>query len=70
MSMRGSSIKVDPLTASKSFTRVITLAREYKLSSYDAAYLELAIREGCPLATLDKSMIKAAKKADVMIYPG
>ena len=63
-------IKVDPLTASKSFTRVITLAREYKLSSYDAAYLELAIREGLPLATLDKGMIKAAKKADVMMYPG
>ncbi len=40
----------------------------YTLSRYNASYLELAIREGLPLATLDKDLIKAAKKADVSIY--
>ncbi|GAA3952779.1 type II toxin-antitoxin system VapC family toxin [Allohahella marinimesophila] len=61
-------IKVDPLTANYSFTRVMALARAYKLSSYDAAYLELAIRDGLPIATLDKDLIKAAKKSDVALY--
>jgi predicted nucleic acid-binding protein len=61
-------IYVDPLTASQVFGRVMTLAGAYRLSSYDAAYLELAIREGIPLATLDKNLLKAAKKAEVEIY--
>lgn len=61
-------ICVDPLTSLQSFGRTLVLAREYKLSSYDAAYLELAMREGLPLATLDKSLIKAAKKADISLY--
>jgi predicted nucleic acid-binding protein len=61
-------LHIDPLTARQSFTRTMSLARAYKLSSYDAAYLELAIRENLPLATLDKDLIKAAKKADVAIY--
>lgn len=59
---------VDPLTASHSFSRTMTLARAYKLSSYDAAYLELAIREGLAIATLDGGLIKAAKKAGVDLY--
>jgi predicted nucleic acid-binding protein len=61
-------LHVDPLTANQSFGRVMALARAYKLSSYDAAYLELAIREGLPIATLDKDLLKASKKADVEIY--
>jgi predicted nucleic acid-binding protein len=59
---------VDPLTAGHAFSRVMTLARAYKLSSYDAAYLELAIREGLPIATLDHGLTKAAKKAGVEFY--
>lgn len=61
-------IQVDSLTHNKAFTRTLALSRIYKLSSYDAAYLELAIREGLPIATLDKDLRKAAKKADVKIY--
>jgi predicted nucleic acid-binding protein len=61
-------IHVDSLTAHQAFSRIIALSRIYKLSSYDAAYLELAIREGIPLATLDKDLKKAAKKANVDIY--
>jgi len=61
-------IQVDPLTAHQAFSRTLSLARAYKLSSYDAAYLELAVREGLPLATLDKDLKKAAKQADVELY--
>lgn len=59
---------VDSLTAQQAFNRTLALARAYKLSTYDAAYLELALREGLPLATLDKDLIKAAKKANVQLY--
>ncbi len=61
-------VQVDPMTSQKAFSRTLSLSRLYKLSSYDAAYLELAIREGLPLASLDKDLIKAAKRADVEIY--
>ncbi|MFT5218796.1 MAG: putative nucleic acid-binding protein [Planctomycetota bacterium] len=61
-------IQVDSLTTHQAFSRTLSLARAYQLSSYDAAYLELAIREGLPLATLDKNLAKAAGKANVDIY--
>jgi predicted nucleic acid-binding protein len=46
-------------------SETLNLARRYKLSAYDAAYLELALRKGLPLATLDADLEKAAKKAGV-----
>jgi len=61
-------IHVDPLTSHQTFSRIMALSRIYKLSSYDAAYLELAAREGLPLATLDKSLRKAAMKSNIEIY--
>jgi predicted nucleic acid-binding protein len=39
---------------------VLRLARTHRLSVYDAAYLELAQREGLPLATLDADLRRAA----------
>ena len=39
---------------------VLRLARTHRLSAYDAAYLELAQREGLALATLDADLRKAA----------
>jgi len=39
---------------------VLRLARAHRLSVYDAVYLELAQREGLPLATLDADLRKAA----------
>lgn len=61
-------ITVDTLTANQVFGHTISLAKAYRLSSYDAAYLELALREGLPLATLDKDLLKAAKRSDIEIY--
>jgi len=40
---------------------VLRLARTHRLTVYDAAYLELALRERIPLATLDKSLSAAAR---------
>jgi predicted nucleic acid-binding protein len=51
-------------------SNVLPLAREYGLSAYDAAYLELSIRHGAPLATLDGKLRKAAQKAGVRIFAG
>ena len=61
-------IHVDVSTVDQAFNRIIALADAYKLSSYDAAYFELAIREGLPIATLNKDLNKAAKKAGIEIY--
>ena len=61
-------IHVDTMSANQVFSRTINLARTYKLSSYDACYMELAVREGLPIATLDKALRKAAKKADVGLF--
>ena len=60
-------IHTDSLTARHAFSRTLVLARAYSISSYDASYLELAIRAGLPLASLDKKLIRAAKKTDVEI---
>ncbi|GAA6618803.1 type II toxin-antitoxin system VapC family toxin [Scytonema sp. NUACC26] len=58
-------IAVDTKTEEKAFTDILTLARTHKLTSYDAAYLELALREGLPLATLDEGLKRVASKLGV-----
>ena len=42
---------------------VLRLARTHGLSVYDASYLELALREALPLATLDAPLTAAARAA-------
>ncbi|EQD50698.1 PilT protein domain protein [mine drainage metagenome] len=59
------SIIVDPDTAAHALTDTLQLARRYRLSSYDASYLELALRNAAPLATLDEDLRRAARKAGV-----
>jgi predicted nucleic acid-binding protein len=44
------------------------LGRTHGLTSYDAAYLELAMRRGLPMATLDKELKSAASKVGVELY--
>jgi predicted nucleic acid-binding protein len=43
------------------------LCRAHRLTSYDAIYLDLAIRRGLPLATLDADLRKVAKKLGVSL---
>jgi predicted nucleic acid-binding protein len=49
---------------------VLRLARTHRLSVYDAAYLELAQREGLPLSTLDTDLQKAAACEGVTLVSG
>ena len=56
------AITVDTSTAARALGDTLQLARRFKLSSYDAAYLELALREGIPLATLDADLQSAMKQ--------
>jgi predicted nucleic acid-binding protein len=58
-------IEVDSATFAYALSDTLQLARRYKLSAYDASYLELALRLGLQLATLDEDLQKAAKKAGV-----
>jgi len=44
------------------------LALAYRLTGYDAAYLELALRKRLPLASLDKALNKAAVAAGVALF--
>ena len=56
------TITADASTAARALGDTLQLARRFKLSSYDAAYLELALREGLPLATLDADLQSAMKQ--------
>lgn len=60
-----SSAEVDQATLS--LRQMADLARTQQLTVYDALYLELALRNSVPLATLDKSMRAAAVKAGVAL---
>jgi len=55
------SLETDPQTAGRAWNEILSLARTHKLTSYDAAYLELASRKGAALATKDKALATAAR---------
>lgn len=63
------SLMHDTQPVSACVTNVLPLARQHNLSAYDAAYLELSIRRGAPMATLDARLRKAAQNAGVKIFP-
>jgi predicted nucleic acid-binding protein len=50
------------------FTAIVSLGRTHGLTAYDAAYLELALRRGLPIATLDGKLKTAASKVGVKLY--
>lgn len=58
-------ISLDSVRVDRTFDQVLSFARQEQLSEYDAAYLELALREGLPLATLDESLRSAATRAGI-----
>jgi predicted nucleic acid-binding protein len=66
--LEGLSMVQDVQPRSVMMNAALTIAREHRLSAYDAAYLELAIRASAPLATLDKALRVAARKAGVKVY--
>lgn len=60
-------IRIDDDGAGRVLTDVHRLALQYRLTSYDAAYLELAQRRNLPLATLDDELRAAAAAAGVTV---
>jgi len=66
--LEGLPIRLDSETATRATGATLAIAREYRLSIYDAAYLELAMREGVALATADKKLRNASKSAGVPLF--
>ena len=60
-------IEVDTRTHEQAFRDILEYAMDFGLTVYDAAYLELARRRNIPLATLDKQLNQASKKAGVEV---
>ena len=67
--LRAVGIEVDDETMSVAWTRTLALGESYGLTACDAAYLELALRKGLPLATLDASLKRACAKAGGRVLP-
>ena len=65
--LRAMPIVVDEETSRRALDDVLSLARKHNLSSYDAAYLALAMRERYALATLDEHLREAAAKTGVAV---
>jgi predicted nucleic acid-binding protein len=61
-------IRIDDEMAARAWSDILNVARSHNLSAYDAAYLELAIRLGLPLASLDDKLRTAAASAGVAEY--
>jgi predicted nucleic acid-binding protein len=60
-------IVADPATGARALHETMSLAREHDLTAYDAAYLELAMRLGLPLATSDRKLRAAAERVGVVL---
>jgi predicted nucleic acid-binding protein len=61
-------IAVDSLTVQQAMSATLSLGRFHTLSVYDAAYLELALREGLPLATVDQRLVQSAQACGLSIF--
>ena len=60
----------DAQSVAETVNNVLPLARDHGLSAYDASYLELSLRQGAPLATLDRRLQKAAQQTGIKILRG
>ncbi len=66
--LRSLPIFVDSTPSEQVLDDILALGRRHDLSAYNASYLELAMRQGVPLATLDVRLTEAAKAAGVTIF--
>ena len=67
--LRDLPVEVDVASTERVLVETLGLADRYDLSTYDAAYLELAQRRGLPLATLDKRLREACAAAGIGVLP-
>lgn len=63
-------IITDQYTDANAWGESLTLANQFRLTLYDAAYLELARRRTVPLATLDSDLRSAARAVGVRLLGG
>jgi predicted nucleic acid-binding protein len=63
-------IVADRATGARALHETMSLAREHGLTAYDAAYMELAMRLGLPLATGDRKLGAAAERVGVVLIGG
>ena len=67
--LHAAPIVVDEKTSENAWAQTLTLADQHRLSLYDAAYLELALRANAELATLDRDLRTAAAAEGVPVIP-
>ena len=60
-------ISIDQPTTTSAWHDTLALARNHRLTSYDAAYLELAMRRSLPLASRDLALQAAAQSEGVLL---
>ena len=61
------AVAIDAEGSDRAFRDLLDLARSERLTVYDAAYLELALRLGVPLASKDARLRTAAAKVGVSL---
>ena len=61
-------IHIDTIQLDRTLTEVLKLAEKHTLSSYDASYLELSVRNSLPIATLDRKLRSAAENLKIAIF--
>jgi predicted nucleic acid-binding protein len=62
-------ISVDHETTARAWREILTMARAEGLTTYDATYLELAVRRGLPLLTKDNELARVARRLGVEVLP-
>lgn len=63
-------IRVDAETYTRGWQDIPALAARLSLTTYDAAYVELALRLDAPLATLDQALVRAAREVGAVVLTG
>ncbi len=67
--LRDLPLTTDQETTARAWREILALARTEGLTTYDATYLELALRHGRPLLTKDKDLAAAARRLGVVVLP-
>jgi len=62
------SISLDSASPNATLSRVLSLSRSWGLTTYDATYLELVLRTKWPLATFDRQLAEATRKAGALVF--
>ena len=63
------NVEIDSESETNTVRETVGLGRQHKLTVYDAAYLELAMRRGTKLAALDADLRKAAAASGIQVLP-